>query len=162
MGSNDLVDVRIIALPLPVVQLAREHGEGLMREFALIKLADEEESRVPARLTDLVNELTERFSGFTVATDAELAEAEARGDGEMDLTYRVPAEAAEACVRLGELMDEADEYCRAGKHLLTLVTPPEALAFRRWFFDEFIRQIAGEAPLSWPDYVAAHPEEAGA
>ncbi len=55
-------------------------------------------------------------------------------------------------------MDEADDYCRAGQHLLTLVTPPEALAFRRWYLGEFVRQIAGEQPRPWTDWRAENAE----
>jgi hypothetical protein len=41
---------------------------------------------------------------------------------------------------------------------LTLVTPPEAVAFRTWFLEEFVRQVAGEDPLPWPAWRAAHPD----
>jgi hypothetical protein len=50
------------------------------------------------------------------------------------------------------MLDEADEYCRRGEHLLTLETPPELVRFRRWYLQEFVNQIAGAAPEPWPDY----------
>ena len=50
---------------------------------------------------------------------------------------------------LGAIFDEADDYCRAGEHLLSLATPPEALAFRKWFINEFVAQIGGSAPVPW-------------
>lgn len=157
MTSLDLIEVRILSLPVPVLQQAREHGDGLMREFALIELGEADHHAVPKRLLELGDELRGRFSGFTAGTEAELAAAEASGLPEVDLTYRIPPEVADACIRLGTLLDEADAYCRSGKHLLTLVTPPEALAFRRWFLDEFIRQIGGEEPTPWPVWRAANP-----
>lgn len=153
-GSEDVVEVRILSLPIPVLQVAREHGDGLLREFTLIELGEGDATGVPERLVALGEELRERFSGFTAATDAQLAEAEAAGAGQVDLVYRLPPDAAEASERLGTLLDEADEYCRSGE-LLTLVTPPEALAFRRWFLGEFVRQIGGEAPRSWPEWRAS-------
>jgi hypothetical protein len=152
-----LIEVRILSLPVPVLQVAREHGDGMMREFALIKLSESDHHGVPRRLLDLADELKERFSGFTAGTDAELAAAEGSAATELDLVYKVPAEVSDACRRLGTLLDEADAFCRAGEHLLTLVTPPEARAFRIWFLEEFVRQVAGEDPLPWPAWRAAHP-----
>jgi anti-anti-sigma factor len=52
-------------------------------------------------------------------------------------------------VRLRELLDEADEYCRAGEHLVTLAAPPLERAYREWFIGEFIRQAAGGSPQPW-------------
>jgi hypothetical protein len=62
----------------------------------------------------------------------------------------VPEAAASAITHLGDIFDEADDYCRAGEHLLSLATPPESLEFRRWFLGEFVNQIAGAAPTPWP------------
>lgn len=36
---------------------------------------------------------------------------------------------------------------------MTLATPPELVAFREWFLDEFIRQIEGRGePVPWQEY----------
>jgi anti-anti-sigma factor len=65
--------------------------------------------------------------------------------------YEVPAHAAVAAAELGAALDEVDDYCRNGD-LLTLVTPPEALSFRRWLLGEFIAQIRhGASPTPWSD-----------
>jgi hypothetical protein len=149
---SDLLEVRIVSLPMEVYIRAREHHEGLTREFTLIRLADPETSDVPHRLLQLAEEVTERYSPFTAPAERELAEAEERGQPQVDLTYHVPPSAAEAAQGLAALLDEADEYCRAGRHLLTLVTPPETQAFRRWYLGEFVRQIGGEEPLAWPEF----------
>ena len=106
---------------------------------------------MPARLTALVEELRGRFSGFTLQPEAELADAAALGADTIDLEYHLPPEALQAAADLGAMLDEADEFCRNGD-LLTLATPPEALAFRRWFLGEFARQAAGEAPVAWSDW----------
>ncbi len=182
-GDGDgggLVTVRIVGLPMPVYLQASEHGDELMREFALIAAgsgaagsgaagsgtagsraagsgastsgaAASAATAVPVRLTALVEELRARFSGFTLRPESELAEAAARGETAIDLDYVVPRDAARAVTELGALLDEADEFCRAGD-LLTLTTPPEAVAFRRWFLDEFVRQADGEAPTPWADW----------
>jgi hypothetical protein len=106
---------------------------------------------VPARLTAVVEEMRGRFAGFTLQPEAALADAAARGVDVLDLEYRLPPEAIQAAADLGNLLDEADEFCRAGD-LLTLASPPEALAFRRWFLGEFARQAAGEAPMAWSEW----------
>ncbi|MCU1343940.1 MAG: anti-anti-sigma factor, partial [Acidimicrobiia bacterium] len=41
---------------------------------------------------------------------------------------------------------------------LTLAAPPDIMAFRRWFVEEFVREMAGEAPRPWPEYAALHIE----
>jgi hypothetical protein len=158
VSESPLIEVRILALPVSILQQAREHGDGMMREFALIKLSESDHSAVPRRLLELADELKDRFSGFTAGTDAELAAAETSAATEVDLLYRVPADVSDACIRLASLLDEADDYCRAGQHLLTLVTPPEAAAFRVWFLEEFVRQVAGEDPIPWPAWRAARPD----
>jgi hypothetical protein len=144
---DDLVEVRIVGLPLEVYREAAEHQDGLLREFAL--LAESDRDRAPARLLALGDEIRSRFSGFTAAPESTLAAALERGDASVDLVYRLPAEVGDASRRLGELLDEADEYCRQ-EQLLTLATPPRALAFRRWFLEEFVRQSGGGAPTPWP------------
>ena len=153
-----LTEIRILSLPVPLWERAREHGDGMMREFALIRLSESDHHGVPRRLLELADELKGRFSEFTAGTDAEMAAAAASGATEIDLLYKVPADISDACVRLGSLLDEADGYCRAGEHLLTLVTPPESRAFRVWFLEEFVRQVAGEDPLPWPAWRSAHPD----
>jgi anti-anti-sigma factor len=68
------------------------------------------------------------------------------------LEYRLPPAAADASRRLGELLDEVDDYCRARGHLLTLVPPDDAVAYRHWFLGEFIGQIGGAEPVPWPQH----------
>ena len=72
----------------------------------------------------------------------------------MDLTYCLPATIAGDVQTLGNILDEADEYCRTGRHLLTLATPPDLVLYRRWFLHQFTSQAAGKPPRTWADY---HP-----
>ena len=53
------------------------------------------------------------------------------------------------------MLDEADRYCRQGRHLLTLATPDDLLAYRRWYLREIAEQLAGAAPVPWPVYARA-------
>jgi hypothetical protein len=150
--TSQLVDVRIVAMPLDVYREAAEHSDELMREFALIRERDTEDGRaVPRRLLELVDKLTGEYSAFTVQQEADLRAALDRGDTSLDLVYRVPATLKEACIDLDRLLDEADEFCRDGQEMLTLATPPRAVAFRKWFLDEFVRQIDGREPTRWEE-----------
>lgn len=148
----ELVDVVLPGFPLDVYRRAQEHSDGLVREFALIAQDREADNAVslPVRLIAVIDTLTARYSGIASVPESARDAAIDRGESVIDLHYRVPASVAEASSLLGAVFDEADEYCRAGEHLLTLASPPEALAFRRWFIDEFIRQIAGASPNTWP------------
>ncbi|MFN2506494.1 MAG: hypothetical protein ABR540_20160 [Acidimicrobiales bacterium] len=152
MPSGPLAEVRLIGFPLPLWQRSQEHIDELLREFALIAQSDE--ASVPRRLLNLVAELTAAYAGVSTNVERERDEAILRGDTEIDLLYQIPPQASEAVRALGDMLDEADDYCRQGSHLLTLQTPPDQLRFRKWFLAEFADQIGGASPTSWPDYAA--------
>jgi hypothetical protein len=167
-GSTDLLTVRVLRMPLAVSARSTQHFEELMREFALITLDTERDREstdsmrpVPERLLDVVAELTNEFAVFTTAVTAQREEAAARGDAEVDLIYHMPPSTADAVRQLEALLEEVDDFCRTGQHLITLATPPESLAFRQWYLNEFIAQMErDEPPVPWPDYVAAHHRDA--
>lgn len=149
-----LVTVKLLGFPLEVFRRASEHNDELLREFALIR--GESAENVPTRLLALIDELRGRFAGFTEAPTLAIQAALDRGDSEIDLRYDVPPEAADGALRLGGLLDEADDFCRSGE-LLTLATLPETLEFRRWYLAEFVRQVAGHPPSPWFRRLGAHP-----
>ena len=154
--SDQLRNVWLLGFPLDVHVRAQEHADGLIREFSLIAQdrAAGNASDVPARLLSIVNELSAQYSGVSSEPEAKRDDAIERGQHQVDLHYRVPVSAASASTHLGKVFDEADDYCRAGRHLLSLATPPEALEFRRWFLGEFVNQIGGAPPTPWPDPAA--------
>lgn len=151
---TELREVRLVAFPLRLHRAATEHHEELMREFQLLALDVEAGRDVPKRLVRLVEELTRSYGSVTAAPDAERDAALARGDESVDLTYRVPPEAAAACAELDRMLDEADDFCRA-ERLLTLEPTPEQVAFRKWYLGEFQHQLAGGEPRPWPAVTSA-------
>jgi hypothetical protein len=166
--AAELVTVRLLRFPLAVHARAQRHMDELLREFALVAAGrqrqrdvPEDHRQTPERLLTLVDELTRDFSSFTSAAVADREAAFAAGQEEMDLVYRVPPAAALAAQRLDQLLDEADDYCRRGSYLLTLAAPEEIVRLRRWFLEEFGRQLVGEAPLPWPEYAASYDVAAG-
>ena len=143
---NALVTVRILGMPLDVMQRSAEHSDELLREFALIR--GEGSDHVPARLLALIEELRGRFGSFSEGPRRAMQDAMDRGEETIDLSYEVPPAVATAATQLRDLLDEADDFCRAGE-LLTLATQREGRAFRRWYLDEFQRQIDGHPPRPW-------------
>jgi hypothetical protein len=151
-GDIPLVTVRIVGLPVDLHARATEHGEELRREFALIAQGLQHSDRpreMPRRLLSLISTLQGDYSGFTTEQEDLLDRAIESGWDTLDLTFHVPPSAADAALALGAVMDEADEYCREGKHLLTLATPPELVAYRQWYLREFVQQIGGAEPTPW-------------
>lgn len=154
-APDDLVEVHMRQLPVRLWARSQEQHDALMREFALMSVpsdAGERERHVPTRLTELMDRLTADFEGVSTDQEQELFAASAAGTETLDQVYRVPAAAAAASKALGEMLDEADEYCRQGQHLLTLASDDELVRFRWWYLDQFIDQTAGKPPVAWPDY----------
>jgi hypothetical protein len=159
LPSDDLVTFHINGLPVAVQARAQEHADGLTRELTLIgaQLRKTGNTReLPSRLVDLIDQLTARYSMFTVEQEQQIAEAIAADHDTIDLTYRLPAAVAAAAQALGDILDEADDYCRAGRLLLTLATPADLVAYRQWFLSQFAVQLAGQPPVSWDDYLRQH------
>ncbi len=155
MSDQTLHEVHVQRCPLRIYAKANEHMEELKREFALLAMRPQEAGHeVPKRLLDLIDELSERYANLTEAPDQVRDAALERGDEFVDLTFHVPGSVAAASEALDQILDEVDEYCRRGQHLLTLATPPDSLAFRKWYLAEFVRQLGGAAPTPWPDYLA--------
>ncbi|HET9075632.1 MAG TPA: hypothetical protein VFN68_01755 [Acidimicrobiales bacterium] len=153
-ATADLVEVRILGLPLDIWEKSQAHVDDLLREFTLLVdgTRDHHSRHVPARLLALVERVQRDYDGMTTEQQSQLIDAAQQGAESIDLTYQVPAGAAAAAEALAAELDAADEFCRSGDYLLTLATPPEALAFRRWFLGEFSNQISGRAPTPWPQW----------
>ena len=133
--DGELRPVRMLELPVQIWAASQEHHDELLREFALMTVGHAETGAVaapvPLRLLRLVTELTQRFAGTSERQREQLFAAAVRGELVIpELTYELPAAVGPASVDLGRMLDEADEYCRDGEHLLTLATPDEVRLFR--------------------------------
>ena len=156
----ELVEVKLLGLPLDIQVKASEHQDGLRREFRmLVEEGQADASSVPGRLISLAADLDRRFQAFGAAGRAEIEAAIARGDATVDLKFAVPREIGPAARQFAKLLEEADEYCSAGEHLLTLCTPSDVVSYRNWVLDELVRQGEGEAATPWPEYKALAEEQ---
>lgn len=158
--ADELVHVRLVNFPLQLFASAREHHDELLREFALLALrppTSTPDREVPTRLLDLIDVLGRQYAGAGDRTDADRDAAVERGETSMDLSYDVPRSIGAGMLRLHELMEQADEFCRT-EQLLTLEASPDERRFRSWFLTEFVRQADGHEPTAWR---LAEPPEAG-
>lgn len=147
----ELVTVRLLGVPLELLERARRHHDSLEREFQLVTLSrPEDRAHVTSRLLDLVREVSEPAAAIGAAQADAVDAAYARGDTTIDLAVPVPPAAAGACRRLGALLDEADEFCRRGD-LLNVATPPDCVELRHWYLGQFVAQIEGAPPTPWGD-----------
>ncbi len=147
---TDLVDVRLLQLPVALWVRGQEQGEALQREFALLASDPHD---VPARLLEVVATMTAQYAAGTTDQEEQLLDAADAGvEVIAELVYRVPPAAGEAAQLLGQVFDEADEHCLQGDHLLTLAPDEELVRFRWWFLDQFTEQAAGRPAVAWPDY----------
>jgi hypothetical protein len=160
-----LARIRLVGLPLAVQARAQEHSDELTRELMLIgeqMRQQGDHAGLPARLVGLIEQLTAEYSAFTGEQEQQVANAMAAGAETIDLDYEVPSSVADAAHALIDILAEADDYCRAGEHLLTLPTPPDLVTYREWFLEEFVRQVAGHPPIPFAQFrsVQETPEPA--
>jgi hypothetical protein len=148
-----VIDVVLLRVPVAIHQRSSEHQQELQREFQLIMFgAADRDIDVPKRLFDLIETINSRYQEATTEQTKILDDAVVRGDDVVaELRYHLPREVVTATIELSRMLDECDEYCRRGNTLLTLATPPEALAYRRWYLGEFVAQSKGESPLPWDE-----------
>jgi hypothetical protein len=148
--------IHVQQLPVELWRQTQEHSDELIREFMLIATGerpdDDSSHDIPKQLLTVIDEVTKRYAGFGEDNEAKLARAAEEGVASIDLVYDLPTDVADDVRRLGAMLDQADEFCRRGQHLLTLATPSDQVRFRHWFLDEMVNQVSGQEPTPWPDY----------
>jgi hypothetical protein len=128
---------------------SEEHQADLIREFQLISFGPESPA-LPGRLAELIVETLRDYQGTQEGNLAAAHAALARGDQMVRLEMDLPVEVCGAVQSILGALEEADAYCQRGDGLLTLATPPDIAALRRWFVDELIRQVEASAGIRAP------------
>ena len=79
--SPELVEVRLLGLPIALRERSTEHGEELMREMTLIaqQITDGDGLDLPVRLVQLVGDVRTTFGVFTEGANAALDAAAEQG-----------------------------------------------------------------------------------
>ncbi len=150
-ASQPLVPVRLIGVPVRLLQKASEEYEALFRELRLIKEHSETNQAVlPDRLTVLLSEIGTRFSGLGPGVDEGWQEVVDRKAATYDWHFSLPQSAGRACALYDAMLDEADQFGLVAQ-LLTLPASATSVAVRRWFLSEMVAQLRGEPPTPWPE-----------
>jgi hypothetical protein len=151
--ESTLAEVHLIGVPLRIRARSTEHEQDLLRELALVQVSagSDGTSGAPGRLLRIADELRTSYGSAGVRPNAEMEAALDRGEKALDVVYTVPREVRPVLRRAAAILEEAEQYCRDGQYLLTLASPPDVAAYRQWVFEEFDRQLAGEAPVPWPE-----------
>jgi hypothetical protein len=155
MTDEPLIQVELLEVPIALRDRAQEHSDELLREMTLISLQIREGDgdALPVRLTQLAANVRETYGAFTASPESEIDAASARGETVVPrVVYVVPPSVGPYVRHLIEILEETDNFCRAGAYLLALASPPDIHAYRIWALLEFERQIAGEPPTPWPEY----------
>lgn len=151
------MQLELLNFPVERFQRALQHAAGVQRELDVLRVDAEQSGHIPQRMDDIVADLDGRFSGYRVTMET-LASLVEQGADHADVTIPVLGdgeERATAIEALRDLLDEVDAYCESGEELLTVVTPPDLLEFRRWLFDEVIGQLRGAPPHAWSEHAGA-------
>ncbi len=165
MSTPELRTVVLRQYPVRLGVAAKQHNDELVREFTIIAagLTDRTaQDALPSRLTAVMDVIRRQYGAPLEERDARLFAALDAGVEEIDVEQKLPPAAAGAAQALGAILDEADEFCRQGRHLLTLETPPDVLQYRRWYLSEVVTQLEGGAATPWPVFSArvAQPVQA--
>jgi anti-sigma regulatory factor (Ser/Thr protein kinase) len=140
--GEGLHTVRFPGVPVAGYLALQAHNDALFRELELISIELESggAARVAPPLADLVGQLYWRFRGQRDSYRDVVAAALARGEPTVDLETKVPRSAAGSARGYLELLERADELCRAGV-LLTPEPPARVKDLRRWFVEEMVAQL---------------------
>jgi GAF domain-containing protein/anti-sigma regulatory factor (Ser/Thr protein kinase) len=156
LGDGDAspeVSVRLLGIPVMLLQKSSEEYEALFRELRLMKERSDTAPGAPAlpeRLAALVSEIGTRFNGLGPGMDEMWQQAVDNKIQYFDWTLDLPQSAVVACEFYDAMLDEADEF-GLSQRLLTLPASPTSVAVRRWFLSELIGQLHGKAPAAWVD-----------
>src|SRR5947209_3219008 len=79
-AADGLYEIRLLNVPVRILVAGREHHDDVMREFAMLALAENmDAAHTPTRLLELVDVLGRRYAAAAARPDSEVDAAIARG-----------------------------------------------------------------------------------
>ena len=144
--THQTFEVTLGDVPTDLLLAAKAHVDNLIREFSLATSGAETGSTmaVPPHLAELIDVVMNRFAEPRQAIKRQALAAAARDQERTFLTMTLPLSAVEAGREYLRALDEVESYARAAR-LLTLESPPEHKAFRRWYVSALIDQLSAAA-----------------
>ena len=150
-GPDRLTRVQILELPVAPWNEARQWYYELAREVRLLGLSPSADYATARRFSEVFRE-AERQSRRIQGLE-QLAAATARHQDSVSLDLRIPQTLPGTIDQLVDVLEQVDELCRQERMLTLPASAPERRLLT-WWFSEFVRQAAGEEPVSWPTYAA--------
>ncbi|RZS91455.1 hypothetical protein EV189_0696 [Motilibacter rhizosphaerae] len=148
--------VTLLAVPAQLWTEVRSHVEELVRELALVGVAESGGTGEPgwAGLVTSWEQLRGTYADALEEVAAALRRAHEQGRAQADLVLRLGDRTGAAV--LAELAPVAaqvvqvEQQCREQALLLTPQLSAQAWEFARWLAGEVAAQLRGAAPLAWP------------
>lgn len=138
-AATDARRVVLVRLPLSLWLAAREHHNGLMREFSLHQQAAQpRKGQIPERLV-----AADRARSLVLA-----AVRGAPVERSLDLALDVRREQAAWFEALRDVLDHAERLAASGE-LLARPGPQLIVDVRRWACTQVLDQLEGAAPAAW-------------
>jgi GAF domain-containing protein/anti-sigma regulatory factor (Ser/Thr protein kinase) len=140
-------------VPTDLLVAAKTHIDNVIREFVLVSsgAASGQSAAVSQHLAGLIDTVTTRFAEARQSIKRQAMASVMAGRKRTHLVLELPLSAIKAGSDYLAALDEVDAYARAAR-LLTLETPPQHRAFRRWYVSALIEQLSaaemGEKPRS--------------
>lgn len=148
--------VRLVGVPVKLLVESVRQLTDLQREMRVMGLG----KSAPVELRDLVEasqEIDEHI-GYLRETGFDAAQAAlTRGEQYVDVDMTVPEDAGKYLDRLATLLSRAASRL-ARRYLLTLPASRDVVAYRLWWRDEVISQLAGGSPRPWSEPVGVTAE----
>jgi anti-sigma regulatory factor (Ser/Thr protein kinase) len=150
-ADGDLVPIALRGIPVDAYVTSTRHYRELRREIRLLALAHQDDYPLAKNLSDLFGSMDQPARAQVGAQQVEAALA--AGEDTVDLQLTLPRGVVSKVDLFVEMLDLADEFCRA-ERLLSLARTPDTRTFQTWFLREMVRQAEGEEPRRWPGSVS--------
>jgi hypothetical protein len=156
-NGGEAATIRLLGVPLELRRRVMEHSEEVLREVQLLAAHDTDPTgrEVIRRLARLRRDWPAGYRQLSADMRRQLDGATEAGQASVDVAHVADGEIVEVMTSMEALFDELEELCRSGS-LLALAAAPDCIAYRRWLLGQYIDQLAGKAPVSWPEWAERH------
>ncbi len=138
--------------PLRLWAEQNQYFDGLLREFQLLLLAEQEgaaEHPAPRRLVELAELMRDRFGGLLQTANAERQAAMDAGLDRIDSCLPMFDGLPAVLDQVRDVLEETDAFCQQ-RSLLALPRPPHLVAFATWAGEQLRSQYSCGSPTPWP------------
>ena len=138
--------IRIPGIPTPLLNGAKSHLDDLLRDLNLVLEGAESGAQTDRTLLALAYRLTHAAAGvmeFRNQIRRQAVAATHRHAETLDLEVELPVSLRDRLVDYRDALDEADDFCVAGRLLVT-PAPPEHVEFRRWKLNRIISHLTSQ------------------